>query len=197
MPPVVSARAASKFASLTLSSLVIVGKSQIRAVLSYEAVTTRCPSALNCAELTSPSYGLAGIAPKLRQSRFKYRSTPTHSTMMFRCSSAYFLLVGPQAPANHEFRSRPAGSFQSRFKYSSTAGFLKLSESGAQDQIVAAEAVKFWLVSNQGWLLILDNADDIGMASAFLPSGKKGHVILTTRAQATQVRSFDGSFAAG
>src|ERR1700693_659479 len=38
--------------------------------------------------------------------------------------------------------------------------------------------------SNQGWLLILDNADDLVMARAFLPSGKKGHVILNTRVQA-------------
>jgi Tetratricopeptide repeat len=51
------------------------------------------------------------------------------------------------------------------------------------NQKVALEAVKRWLGSNQGWLLILDNADDIVMARAFLPSGKKGHVIFTTRAQ--------------
>src|SRR5262249_41461436 len=32
------------------------------------------------------------------------------------------------------------------------------------------------------WLLILDNADDIGMVREFLPSAPSGHIILTTRA---------------
>jgi hypothetical protein len=68
--------------------------------------------------------------------------------------------------------------------YVTIAGLLKLPESDAQDQTRAVDAVKRWLGSNQGWLLILDNADDIVMARAFLPSGKKGHVILTTQAQA-------------
>jgi tetratricopeptide (TPR) repeat protein len=68
--------------------------------------------------------------------------------------------------------------------YGTLAGLLKLSEAGAQDQTAAVEAVKRRLSSNQGWLLILDNADDLVMARAFLPSGKNGHVILTTRAQA-------------
>jgi hypothetical protein len=61
---------------------------------------------------------------------------------------------------------------------------LKLPEAGAQDQTAAVEAVKRWLGSNKGWLLILDNADDILMALAFLPLGNKGHVILTTLAHA-------------
>jgi tetratricopeptide (TPR) repeat protein len=68
--------------------------------------------------------------------------------------------------------------------YATMATILKLPEAGAQDQTAAVEAVKCWLGSNQGWLLILDNADDIVMVRAFLPSGRKGHVILTTRAHA-------------
>jgi hypothetical protein len=34
-------------------------------------------------------------------------------------------------------------------------------------------------------LLILDNADDLSMAREFVPRGKNGHVLLTTRARAT------------
>jgi hypothetical protein len=45
---------------------------------------------------------------------------------------------------------------------------------------------KVWLPpSDTGWLLILDNADDLAMVSKFLPSGHTGHILLTTRAQAT------------
>ena len=56
--------------------------------------------------------------------------------------------------------------------YATVAGFLKLPESDAKDQTLAVEAVKRWLSSSHRWLLILDNADDIGMAREFIPPGK-------------------------
>jgi tetratricopeptide (TPR) repeat protein len=68
--------------------------------------------------------------------------------------------------------------------YVKMARLLKLSESSAQDQTAAMEAAKHWLSSHEGWLLILDNADDLGMARPFIQSTKKGHVLLTTRARA-------------
>src|SRR5262249_34588697 len=60
---------------------------------------------------------------------------------------------------------------------------LNLPEKDAQDQGKAVNAVKRWLESHDGWLLILDNADDLAMAREFIPSGETGHVLLTTRAQ--------------
>ena len=68
--------------------------------------------------------------------------------------------------------------------YLAVAGLLKLTESDAKDQTLAVDAVKRWLGSHEGWLLILDNADDIGMARKFIPPGKSGHVLLTTRTRA-------------
>src|SRR6516225_9700103 len=58
-----------------------------------------------------------------------------------------------------------------------------------QEKTLAVKAVKHWLSSHQGWLLILDNvildnADELRMVSAFLPSGKNGHVLLTIQAHA-------------
>ena len=44
-------------------------------------------------------------------------------------------------------------------------------------------AVKRWLATHEGWLLILDNADDLEMACDFLPLEQQGHILLTTRAQ--------------
>jgi tetratricopeptide (TPR) repeat protein len=64
------------------------------------------------------------------------------------------------------------------------AALLHLAERDAQDQEALVTAVKHWLLTHQGWLLILDNADDVQMASDFLPPGGRGHVLLTTRAQA-------------
>ena len=47
-------------------------------------------------------------------------------------------------------------------------------------------AVKRWLASNKGgWLLILDNADDLELAADFMPLASSGHILLTTRAQST------------
>ena len=66
--------------------------------------------------------------------------------------------------------------------YATIAGLLQLPEFEAQDQMIAVSAVQRWLNSHEGWLLILDNADDISMAREFI--GKNGHVLLTTRAQA-------------
>jgi SEFIR domain len=68
--------------------------------------------------------------------------------------------------------------------YLTVARLLNLPEVGAQDQTLAADAVKRWLASHHGWLIILDNADDLVMARAFIPPGKNGHVLLTTRARA-------------
>jgi len=68
--------------------------------------------------------------------------------------------------------------------YVLVASLLKLPEADSKDQMLAVEAVKRWLGSSQGWLLILDNADDLSMVRAFIPPGKNGHVLLTTRAAA-------------
>src|SRR2546421_2821721 len=64
------------------------------------------------------------------------------------------------------------------------AGVLDLPEQDAQEQQITVQAVKHWLESHSGWLLIFDNADDLGMLRDYLPEGNKGHILLTTRAQA-------------
>src|SRR5262245_32663933 len=67
--------------------------------------------------------------------------------------------------------------------YVTMARRLNLPEKNAQDESEAAGAVKRWLENNDGWLLILDNADELEMAGEFIPSSDTGHVLLTTRAQ--------------
>ena len=68
----------------------------------------------------------------------------------------------------------------------SIASLLNLPEKNAQDQSEAVSAVKRWLDNNDDWLLILDNADDLAMAREFMPLRRRGHVLLTTRAQNTR-----------
>lgn len=63
------------------------------------------------------------------------------------------------------------------------ADLLQLSERDEQNQNKIVRAVKQWLSATEGWLLIFDNADDPTIISDFLPSGKAGHILFTTRAQ--------------
>jgi nucleoside phosphorylase len=53
------------------------------------------------------------------------------------------------------------------------------------DQILAVQS---WLRNNDGWLLIFDNAETLELLTAakeLLPTNAQGHVLFTTRAQAT------------
>ncbi|HJQ35426.1 MAG TPA: FxSxx-COOH system tetratricopeptide repeat protein [Pyrinomonadaceae bacterium] len=65
------------------------------------------------------------------------------------------------------------------------AAKLDLPEKDETDRDKAVLAVKSWLEANSGWLLILDNADDLGLVSDLLRREWGGHVLLTTRAYAT------------
>src|SRR6266567_4988533 len=66
--------------------------------------------------------------------------------------------------------------------YATIATLLNLPEHEAQEQEITVKAVKTWLQIHSGWLLILDNADDLSLVPAFLPPALGGHLLLTTRA---------------
>ncbi len=69
--------------------------------------------------------------------------------------------------------------------YVAIARLLSLPGHDAQEQMQVVATVKRWLEEHEGWLLILDNADDLSLLPDFLPHEGKGHLLLTTRAQAT------------
>lgn len=71
--------------------------------------------------------------------------------------------------------------------YTEIARLLRLSQKDAKEQSVIVQAVKSWLGSTPNWLLILDNADELPIVQAFLPTWFEGHLLLTTRAQATGI----------
>jgi tetratricopeptide (TPR) repeat protein len=68
-----------------------------------------------------------------------------------------------------------AGSF------SEIARALSLPEADAQDQSVTVASVTRWLREHEGWLLILDNVEDLDAVQAVVPSDLPGHVLITTR----------------
>ncbi len=61
---------------------------------------------------------------------------------------------------------------------------LNLPEYKGDDLTIAVKAAMHWLETNDDWLLIIDNADDLSMVNNFLPAHGKGCVLLTSRAQA-------------
>jgi tetratricopeptide (TPR) repeat protein len=70
--------------------------------------------------------------------------------------------------------------------FGAIASLLDLPEKDEKDANVVAEAVRRWLERQPGWLLILDNVEDlVGVVKPFLPANGTGHVLMTTRLQAT------------
>ncbi|MDF5720227.1 MAG: FxSxx-COOH system tetratricopeptide repeat protein [Rhizonema sp. PD37] len=82
---------------------------------------------------------------------------------------------------------------RAEFRTELVSGFVQLAESlnlpisQEKDENLVISAVKQWLATHSGWLLILDNADEILMLREFLPEAHQGHILLTTRAQATGI----------
>ncbi len=69
--------------------------------------------------------------------------------------------------------------------YAAIAWRLDLPEKSQKDQTLVNNAARRWLREHEGWLLILDNADDLETIQALLPpSDHRGHLLLTTRESA-------------
>ena len=66
--------------------------------------------------------------------------------------------------------------------YGEIANMLDLPVKNERDQEIIVNAVNRWLESRDGWLLVLDNADDPADVEPFLPNESKGHILVTSRA---------------
>ncbi|HEX3875906.1 MAG TPA: FxSxx-COOH system tetratricopeptide repeat protein [Bryobacteraceae bacterium] len=80
--------------------------------------------------------------------------------------------------AKAESRETLVGSFVS------IAAALQLDSAQAPDQAQTVADVKNWLEANSGWLLILDNADELAVIQSLLPNQGSGHMLFTTQARA-------------
>jgi tetratricopeptide (TPR) repeat protein/transcriptional regulator with XRE-family HTH domain len=65
------------------------------------------------------------------------------------------------------------------------AHVLNLPEQEDADQERLVQAVTHWLKTHTNWLLILDNVEDVTNIGHVLSFDSPGHILLTTRAQAT------------
>ena len=103
--------------------------------------------------------------------------TQTAVEYAYRSRDSYPFVLWVQANTPETLRSN----------FVALARLLHLPERDAREQQLVVHAVKQWLETHSGWLLIFDNADDLAMVSDYLPEGTQGHTLLTTRAQAMGV----------
>jgi len=67
----------------------------------------------------------------------------------------------------------------------SIAHQLNLPEKDSQKINIIIDAIRLWLETASGWLIILDNVEDLGKMVEYLPAASNGHILVTTRSQAT------------
>ncbi|MGH2507286.1 MAG: NB-ARC domain-containing protein, partial [Ktedonobacteraceae bacterium] len=108
--------------------------------------------------------GLGGIGKTQTALAYTYRYRQTYQAVLWVRADTRELLIAD---------------------FASVATLLGLPEKNDQDQSHAVLAVKRWLSRQTGWLLVLDNADDLEMVSDFIPEVLGGDLLLTTRAQST------------
>jgi tetratricopeptide (TPR) repeat protein len=129
-----------------------------------ENVLTRLNDALKASKTAALS-GLGGIGKTQTTVEYAYRYRNDYDTILW-------------------VKAESLESINSDFV--TIAHLLNLPEKQEQEQHRIIEAVKRWFKNHSGWLLILDNADDLEMVRAFLPTDGQGYILLTTRAQATR-----------
>lgn len=131
--------------------------------LLHERLSTARTAALTQAQAL---YGLGGIG-----------KTQSAAEYAFRYGDEYA----------HVFWMRAATRETLAADFIKLAQLLDLPEKDGQDQPYIVAAVKRWLAANDGWLLILDNADELPLAQEFLPPSHQGYVLFTTRDHAVGV----------
>lgn len=121
------------------------------------------PIADKAAAVTQPQVinGPAGIGKTQIALEYAYRYREEYEAVLW---------------ANADSREILASDFES------IAETLNLPEKSRQNQSIVVDAVRRWLRTTAGWLLILDNVSDIKMVRDFLPAGGRGHILMTTRA---------------
>ncbi len=143
-----------------LRNLYFTGREEVLTALR-SALTQPGPTALTRRLAIS---GLGGIGKTQLAIEYAYRYADTYEALFWVRAGSYDLLVSD---------------------FLTIAAALNLFERNQPDQHAIVQVVKRWFAAHGHWLLIFDNVDQLDLVRDFLPVDGKGHVILTTRAQAT------------
>jgi tetratricopeptide (TPR) repeat protein len=108
--------------------------------------------------------GLGGIGKTQLAVEYAYRTAPKYQAVFWVAAETREALISG---------------------YATIAEALHLPEKEEPDQNLMLQAVQRWLRMHTDWLLILDNADDLGLVQSFMPPVFGGQVLLTTREHAT------------
>lgn len=115
--------------------------------------------------LTQAINGLGGIGKTQLALEYAYRYQKSYHDIFWVTADTYDSLMS---------------------SYVQLATLLRLPEYNEQDQNKVKAAVERWLSVHKGWLIILDNIEDLNLIRQFIPKDRQGAVLLTTRRQVTE-----------
>jgi tetratricopeptide (TPR) repeat protein len=115
--------------------------------------------------LTQAISGLGGIGKTQLALEYAYRYQKSYHDIFWVTANTYDSLMS---------------------SYVQLAALLHLPEYNEQDQNKVKMAVQQWLSEHRGWLLILDNIEDLNLVHQFIPKDRQGAVLFTTRRRVTE-----------
>ena len=139
------------------------GRSDILKEL-HEALNNKHEIALTPTKKATALSGLGGVGKTQTVAEYAYRYQAEYSAVLWVLADDKGLL---------------------RSSFAQLSVLLGFKAEKQDDQILAVQS---WLRTKNGWLLIFDNAETLELltaAKALLPINAQGHVLFTTRAQAT------------
>jgi hypothetical protein len=139
------------------------GRADILAKL-HEALQSQNEIAIKPSDRATALSGLGGVGKTQTVAEYAHRYKDDYSAVLWVLSDGKDLL---------------------RSSFAGLSPLLGFKAEKQDDQILAVQS---WLRHNDGWLLIFDNAETLELLNAakeLLPVDGKGHVLFTTRAQAT------------
>ena len=139
------------------------GRTDILAKL-HEALQTENEIAITPSKKATALSGLGGVGKTQTVAEYAHRYQAEYSAVLWVLADGKDLL---------------------RSSFAQLSVLLGFKAEKQDDQILAVQS---WLRNNDGWLLIFDNAETLELLTAakeLLPSNAQGHVLFTTRAQAT------------
>ena len=114
--------------------------------------------------LTQAISGLGGIGKTMTAVRYAYKHRGEYNAILWIEADSRESFISGLIQLAHE---------------------LNLPEKRLKDSNRILAAVRQWMKDSTRWLLILDNVEDIAIVHELLPTARRGHVLLTTRVQAT------------